>query len=190
MLEMRKKRILIAFMIVSLLSCSCQLKEKRGTLPESTEINEKEESDLGMDDLSESKLWIVPWESETEKEEGGDYSTTRERYHTFREIEDNAARADFADDMAFEYLKSVYGQIDFYGEFKPGDENTYDFFIEKFQRLVKNQEPFLNPKTGEHYYLYELKSICFDMMKDRFACKTKYSYLFLIWMKTESRNYP
>lgn len=82
------------------------------------------------------------------------------------------------DDTAFEYLKSVYEQIDFYGEFKPGDKNTYDYYKEKFRMLIANQEPFFDKETGENYYLYEFGDIRSNMMAvEEFTLKNKYLIL-------------
>ena len=57
----------------------------------------------------------------------------------------------YANDEAFEFLKSMYKNLEFYGDFQKGDLEVYDFYKEKFAQLLNREGTLLwkNEKTGE-----------------------------------------
>lgn len=61
----------------------------------------------------------------------------------------------YVDGEIFEIIRSAYEEVDYFGEFKTGDLETYDFYIEKFDRLLQNEVPFLEPESGKTYYMEE-----------------------------------
>lgn len=84
----------------------------------------------------------------------------------------------FADEKAYEVLQEVYREIDFHGEFKKGNEEVYDYYKNKYAKLlngeVKITDDFEEEYSWEAYGhdLQELTSIAsaklyyFDMDED------------------------
>ncbi len=68
---------------------------------------------------------------------------------------------DFVDDATYAFLKKIYDEIDFYGEFQTGDLSVYDEYIEAYRKLLNNEIPFTvqdsyySPKIGEILYMRE-----------------------------------
>lgn len=61
----------------------------------------------------------------------------------------------YVDDETFAIIRAAYEEVDYSGEFKTGDLESYDLYIEKFDRLLKNEVPFLEPESGKTYYMEE-----------------------------------
>lgn len=66
---------------------------------------------------------------------------------------------EFVDDQAYAFLKEIYDEIDFYGEFELGEADLYDEYIAQYKKLVENEITFTVTETGEKYYLKEYKSM-------------------------------
>lgn len=66
---------------------------------------------------------------------------------------------DQIDEDIFQNIKEIYGEIDFYGDFKEGKLQSYDYFTEKFKLLVNNDVKFLEKDTGKEYYIKEYKEL-------------------------------
>lgn len=77
----------------------------------------------------------------------------------------------FSDENAFSLLKNSYKNIEFYGDFEPGDLVSYDYFKLNFLRLLNNEVRFTRKETGETMYLKE-----FD--ESYSSHDNKYSYYF------------
>lgn len=78
-------------------------------------------------------------------------------YESFRDFP--YENMDFADDETVAFLKDIYENIDFYGEFEMGDAALYDTYIEEYKKLVQNEVAFTIPETGKEYYLKEYDSL-------------------------------
>lgn len=63
----------------------------------------------------------------------------------------------YIDDETYKFLRSFYGDVNFYGEFSKGNIENYEFFKKKYHQLLNNEVPFYNRKTQEEYYLNELE---------------------------------
>lgn len=68
----------------------------------------------------------------------------------------------FSDHDAFTLLKNSYKDIDFYGDFEPGNLELYDYFKLNFWRLINNEVPFIRKTTGEKIYLKEFNELYSD----------------------------
>lgn len=66
------------------------------------------------------------------------------------------------DDGTFEMIEQAYSEVDFYSEFKKGNENNYDFYKEKYRKLVTQEKPFFDNESKEICYLEELWHIKID----------------------------
>ena len=62
---------------------------------------------------------------------------------------------------AFILLESAYQEVDFYGDFKPGDLKLYDNFKLNFERLLNNEVPFTRKSTGERMHLQEFDKLTY-----------------------------
>ncbi|WP_310603179.1 hypothetical protein [Anaerosporobacter sp.] len=71
---------------------------------------------------------------------------------------------EYINDEAYEFLKKEYAKIDFCAEFEKGNLEVYDYYREKFNRLLNNEVTFTveNPATGkeEEVYLNEFGHFC------------------------------
>lgn len=65
----------------------------------------------------------------------------------------------FVDEEAYEFLKNAYAEIEWYSEFEKGDLTQYNFYKEKYKKLVENEEKFFNPETGDELYLNDFAPI-------------------------------
>ena len=65
----------------------------------------------------------------------------------------------YPDVEAFTLLESAYQEVDFYGDFKPGDLKLYDNFKLDFERLLHNEVPFTRKSTGERMHLQEFDEL-------------------------------
>ena len=63
---------------------------------------------------------------------------------------------EFVGGDVFEFLKEIYSNINFFGEFKIGNTDIRDYYRRNFARLINNQVPFINRETGEVLYLADL----------------------------------
>ncbi len=63
------------------------------------------------------------------------------------------SKSEFIDDKAFEYIKSVYADIDFSSDFKIGNQNIYNSYKEPYLKLLNLEIPFYFEKTT--YYIDE-----------------------------------
>ena len=68
----------------------------------------------------------------------------------------------YADDQAFEFLRDAYAKIDFNSEFKKGNLDGYEFYIEKFYRLVHNEATFMDEESGNEVTLGEYGGLRLD----------------------------
>lgn len=66
----------------------------------------------------------------------------------------------YIDKNMFKTMEAVYSEIDFYGKFKKGNLQSYDFYKEKYKSLINNEVKFIEKDTGEEYYLYEYNELC------------------------------
>lgn len=68
----------------------------------------------------------------------------------------------FADEQAFRALKEVYEGIDFYGEFKKGNKEVYDFYKEKYAKLLRGKVKITDEFDDEYdweSYGYDIKEL-------------------------------
>ena len=61
----------------------------------------------------------------------------------------------FIDEEVFEIIKEAYAKVDFFGEFKKGDIETYACYKEQYLKLLKGEVTFFDPRTQKEYYIYE-----------------------------------
>lgn len=61
--------------------------------------------------------------------------------------------SEFIDDKAFEYIKSVYADIDFSSDFKLGNQKVYNSYKEQYFKLLDLEIPFYFEKNT--YYMDE-----------------------------------
>jgi len=59
----------------------------------------------------------------------------------------------FAGDEAVEFLKTAFGKVDFYGEFAKGNVDDYDFYLEKYNQLIRNEIAFIDQTRDEEMCL-------------------------------------
>ena len=71
----------------------------------------------------------------------------------------NNHNMNFADEEIFEMLKEAYAKIDFFGEFKKGDIDTYDYYKKQYLKLLKSEVTFFDPWTQKEYYIYEFDEL-------------------------------
>jgi len=57
------------------------------------------------------------------------------------------------DDNAYTFLKTVYGSVDYYGEFNKGDNENYNYYLGKYLELIANEVPFIEQSSGNEIYL-------------------------------------
>jgi len=55
----------------------------------------------------------------------------------------------YADEEAFGVLKEAYANVDFFGEFKEGNESVCEEYKIEFSKMLQNEVPFLDKRTGE-----------------------------------------
>ena len=55
----------------------------------------------------------------------------------------------YADEEKFGVLKEAYANVDFFGEFKEGNESVCEEYKIKFRKCFNNEVPFLDKRTGE-----------------------------------------
>lgn len=72
----------------------------------------------------------------------------------------------FPDAEVFTLLESAYQEVDFYGDFKPGDLKLYDNFKLNFERLLNNEVPFTRKTTGERMHLQEFDKLAYHEVFD------------------------
>lgn len=83
----------------------------------------------------------------------------------------------YADDKTFEILKNIYENIDFYGEFKKGNQEIYEYYKDKYAKLLSGEaqcEDIYDGRVSLEYYGYDLeelsktstKLLYFDMDED------------------------
>lgn len=75
---------------------------------------------------------------------------------------------------AIALLERSYQIINFYGDFKTGNLELYDFFKLNFKRLLDNEVTFTRNSTGEKMYLKEFDGLECDVSFN----PSNYSYLF------------
>ena len=78
----------------------------------------------------------------------------------------------YADDETFEFIKGVYAEIDFRGEFKSVNSEIYDEYREIYQRLIQCEVPFRDKTTEKEVYMTEL-----DGFRDKYDVND-YKYYF------------
>lgn len=115
---------------------------------------------------------VIPWRFYNEdSEDDTDYFTDNEKFYEILRYyaEDYDPRTynshrdfpydtmKFVDDETYAFLKEAYDAIDFYGEFKTGDQKLYKRYIAKYKALVKNEVPFYNEEEDKNVYLSEYK---------------------------------
>jgi len=83
----------------------------------------------------------------------------------------------FANNEIFDLYKIAYGNIDFYGEFLKGDEMVQSFYKDKYHQLLKNERDFIDPKTGERFFLDEFATIKEDAIAGIYNL-SNYTYYF------------
>ncbi len=86
----------------------------------------------------------------------------------------------FADQEAYEFLKNAYAGIEWYSAFEKGDLTQYNFYKEKFKKLVENEVRFFNPETGEELYLSDFTpmKVLNDSADELIYDKHLYDYYF------------
>lgn len=81
----------------------------------------------------------------------------------------------YADEETFAVIKEAYGKVEFAGVFKKGDTDVYGDYINIFRKLLNNEMPFYNPKTGEEICLGDFEGLkLYDESTKRY---TKYDAL-------------
>jgi len=65
----------------------------------------------------------------------------------------------YVDDITYDFLKEIFSKINYCGEFKKGDANTYDFYLNQFYDLVHNELAFIDPVTDTEIYLNQFDAI-------------------------------
>ena len=73
------------------------------------------------------------------------------KYYTYCSSEN----ANFPDKSIYSMLKEAYAKIDFFGEFKKGDIETYACYKEQYLKLLKGEVTFFDSCTQKEYYIYE-----------------------------------
>ena len=84
-------------------------------------------------------------------------------------------KIDFADEETFKVIREAYTEIDFYGEFKKGDTRIYDFYKEKFLKLLNCETTFFDKQTQREYYNAEKQQddVMYMLTFPRFAAESK-----------------
>lgn len=59
----------------------------------------------------------------------------------------------YIDEEGYEELKQIYAQIDFKSDFKKGNMDSYDFYINKYKKLVNNEIMFYDAYWDKEQYL-------------------------------------
>ena len=90
-------------------------------------------------------------------EEAADSEPSCRVYANMAELRDNR-NLPYVDEEVFGIIKAAYLKVDFEGEFDKGNPDIYKEYREIFQRLVRNEAPYLDRKTGEETYLKDCTS--------------------------------
>lgn len=141
------------------------------------EMNEEEANDIEKTAVKEDNL--VPEEGKQSEEEAyiDDMDEAEEGpYESFRDFPYGNMK--LVDDVAYAFLKDIYDNIDFYGEFQLGDISLYEEYTEEYKKLVNSQRTFENPDTGEECYLKDYKCLLQTGNGDLFDPHELVYYLF------------
>ncbi len=85
----------------------------------------------------------------------------------------------FANEDIFKAIKKAFANIDFYGEFKKGNMDVYDFYKEKYKQFITNEVAFFDKEENKELYLGDLSLIGHSYQnKSLDDCLKEYSYIF------------
>lgn len=73
------------------------------------------------------------------------YDEEEEQYGAWRKYEGN--EKDYVDEKTFQTLKEIYNGIEFYGEFKKGDKKVYDYYKEKYAKVLNGEAKIIDVKS-------------------------------------------
>lgn len=76
----------------------------------------------------------------------------------------------------YEDLKQIYAGISFQSEFKKGNIEMYDFYKEKYRKLLGNEITFYDTETNRDYYLEQYGSM--KVYDDEEYDLNQYTYIF------------
>jgi len=84
----------------------------------------------------------------------------------------------FVNDDEFEILKDLYEDIDFFGEFKWGNLEKYDFYVEQYQKLLSSASAFVVEDVDEEFFLKDYGNFKIDFDADRYDLNDYIYYFF------------
>lgn len=83
---------------------------------------------------------------------------------------------DYINNDAYEIINAAYKEIDFFGIFKPGNVELYDYYKEKYNKLLKCEATFPDKETKKNYYISGFKEMDFTYSNNSTYCGTKDIY--------------
>jgi len=83
---------------------------------------------------------------------------------------------DLVNEDAFSFIKNEYDKLDFHTEFNVGNVEVYDYYKEKFLKLLNNKVSFWDRETNQYLYLNDINELSANE-RDGYGLDT-YSYLF------------
>ena len=69
------------------------------------------------------------------------------------------ADIDFIDEEVYSLINKAYSEINFFGDFKKGDEENYDYYKKQYLRLLNCEATFFDKQTQKEYYINEFKEM-------------------------------
>ncbi len=102
-------------------------------------------------------------------------------YDSFRDFPHE--NMDYADGETYVFLKSVYDNIDFYGEIKTCDLLEYGDYIQKFKELLNNEVTFYDSEIGENAYVKDYVNMydCFLTAEDNPEVYNPHKFLYYVF---------
>lgn len=114
-----------------------------------------------------------------EKNIGDDDSKSMEQVETLSDIDvqNSNVTAGFSieyenirclNDEEFDYIKEVYEKIEFSHEFKKGNTEDYNYYLEQYKKLLEEEVGFLDPKLQEEFYISKFGELSHDYDKGKY----------------------
>ncbi|MDE6318693.1 MAG: hypothetical protein K2M22_03120, partial [Lachnospiraceae bacterium] len=153
---MKRKKYGFALLMICLIICTILLsvkhEQKRREKMALQEEEPSEEMPVQAEEetvTGESETMIEQEEAESEKKEILYEHTLSGHMWMYYEAEE----IPFVDDETFALIREAYGEVEYSAEFEKGNPEVYEEYKQKFWRLLQNELPFMDRKTGKEIYI-------------------------------------
>lgn len=146
-----KALIIVCFLInAAIFLAACNLpanKSEKNIEEEITDVQDSKGVSVNLIGSISGNVTIGQENSET-------HDTVTREYSDFFSLCD--ADLEYIADAAYEDLKEVLGQVEWYPDFEPGKEENLDFYLQKYKELLLLEREYVNPSDGERATLDSL----------------------------------